>query len=280
MNTLKELYLQGREMLRDREPSDALLLCEEYLGADRKKIALSGEEIPSEEKREAYLSALRRRASGEPLQYILGYAWFAGMRLSVREGVLIPREDTMVLVKLAARQIGTRPARGMDLCAGTGAVALALAEKCPHTRIEAAELYPIPMELLKENTARYGGGRVSARRLDVLGDPLSLPENGKLDFIVSNPPYIESDLLPSLQEEVQQEPAQALDGGADGLLFYRHITSRWKDCLKPGGILAFEIGETQGESVSALLKEQGFRQIQLWQDLAGLDRAVSGVLSL
>lgn len=275
MKTLRELYLQGRKQLAEREPSDALLLCEAYLGADRKRIALFGEACPPLEKQQAYLSALTRRAAGEPLQYILGFAWFDGMKLAVREGVLIPREDTLTLVELAAEQLGDRPLAGMDLCAGTGAVALALEKRCPGCRITAAELYPVPLSVLAENIAAYSQGRVDFRPLDVLGSPPALGE--KLDFLVSNPPYISREEIPTLQEEVRREPVSALDGGADGLLFYRHIISRWGDQLKPGGLLAFEIGETQGEAVAALLAEAGFTRIQLRQDLNGLDRAISGL---
>lgn len=274
MTSLKELYFYGRNLLREREPLDALLLCEEYLGADRKRIALHGESIPALEQRERYLSALRRRAGGEPLQYILGYAWFQGMRLSVGEGVLIPREDTAALVDRAAEFIGDAPMRGMDLCAGTGAVALAIARACPEAAVTAAELHPIPLRYLRQNASAWGGGRVTPTELDVLAGP----SGGRdLDFIVSNPPYIESRELPLLQEEVRREPPAALDGGADGLRFYRAVASLWSRRLRPGGLLAFEIGETQAQAVSRLLAANGFSAIRTDRDLNGLDRVVSGI---
>lgn len=271
MRTVRELYLWGKKCLR--EPLEAAILCEEYLGADRKRIAIDGGAVPEEKDAADYIKAVEKRRDGCPLQYILGYAYFCGMKLKVRDGVLIPREDTRVLVEEAVRFIGDSPMTGYDLCAGTGAVALGIASFCPGAGITAAELYPVPMECLIENMKEYGKGRVQAKKLDVT----KAADITGLDFIVSNPPYISRGELPGLQAEVRLEPGEALDGGLDGLDFYRAIVEGWKKSLRPGGLMAFEIGDTQGEQVAHILESSGFLQVRVIKDFNGLDRVVSAL---
>lgn len=271
MRTVRELYLWGKKCLR--EPLEAAILCEEYLGADRKRIAIDGGAVPEEKDAADYIKAVEKRRDGCPLQYILGYAYFCGMKLKVKDGVLIPREDTRVLVEEAVRFIGDSPMTGYDLCAGTGAVALGIASFCPGAGITAAELYPVPMECLIENMKEYGKGRVQAKKLDVT----KAADITGLDFIVSNPPYISRGELPGLQAEVRLEPGEALDGGLDGLDFYRAIVEGWKKSLRPGGLMAFEIGDTQGEQVAHILESSGFLQVRVIKDFNGLDRVVSAL---
>lgn len=276
--TLRKLYNFGRKELAllDSPAFDCSCLAEKFLGADRKYILINGD-LEADPRGEAeFLKAVAKRKENYPLQYLLGYWYFAGMKLSVMEGVLIPREDTECLVSAAVRYIGTANMEGVDLCAGTGAVALAVAQECTKAKITAVELFDVPLQCLSMNTERYGLGRVHPKRLDVLQVD-AVHGFDKLDFILSNPPYIESGEIDLLQPEVRLEPRTALDGGKDGLEFYRCIVKGWKSALKTGGLLAFEIGEAQGGAVERLMAENGFVQIATEKDFSGLDRVVSGI---
>lgn len=269
--TLKELYEHGRKALGDS--FEAEILCAEFLGVRRKEIIVSPEVVHKNPQH--YLRAVEKRMGGAPLQYILGHWLFDGLDLKVREGVLIPREDTLPLVVEAAEFIGNKSFKGFDLCSGTGAVALGITNRCKNAAIEAVELYEQPLSCLKENIKLWGRGRVTALALNVLTE--SITHEG-LDFIVSNPPYIESGEIPTLQEEVQREPHTALDGGIDGLVFYRVICQKWAKALRQGGLLAVEIGDTQGSAVESLFAENGFSDIRTVKDFNGLPRVVRGIL--
>lgn len=282
--TYRQLYLSARRELNmagvDSPGADSILLLEHFFGLDRSGLALHGEESPLPRQETAFLQAVKERAARRPLQYILGRWEFLGLSLKVGEGVLSPREDTAVLVEALAERLKSLPApEGVDLCAGTGAVALGLCSLLPQAKATCLELSRQALPYLKENLAAYPAYSIQAVQGDVL-DPKTAerfpPES--LDFIASNPPYIRTGELPTLQPEVQKEPALALDGGADGLLFYRAICGLWLSRLKPGGVLAVEIGEEQGEPVSRLFSSHGLQQVQIKQDLAGLDRCVIGQL--
>lgn len=281
----RALYLDAKQQLAaagvDAPGEEAMLLLSHYFRLDRPRLALRGEEEPSPSEETAFREALARRTARVPLQYILGEWEFMGLRLRVTDGVLCPREDTAVLVETAAHFLKNRPApMGLDLCAGTGAVALGLCSLLEEASVTCIELSPPALSCLGENLAAFPRFSVSARQGDVL-----LPETAgafppaSLDFILSNPPYIPSGELEGLQPEVRQEPALALDGGGDGLRFYRAICSLWAPLLKPGGLLAVEIGEEQAPAVRGLLEEAGFTDIRVKKDLAGLDRCVWGVRS-
>ena len=163
----------------------------------------------------------------------------------------------------------------LDLCAGTGAVGLGVARELPDAKVICVELSPLALPYLERNLSRYGEGRVRAIKGDVLNGPdgLSLPP---VDAVVSNPPYICTGELPGLQKEVRQEPRLALDGGPDGLSFYRAITNNWLGLLKPGGVAAVEIGNGQENAVADLLKTAGVSQITFSQDITGVIRVVAG----
>ena len=280
--TCQELYQLARQRLQkagvDSRVLDAALLSLGFLNLTRTGLALHGEETPTPEQEAAFLQAVEERASRRPLQYILGEWEFMGLSLAVGEGVLCPREDTIVLVETLARRLESCPApNGLDLCAGTGAVALGLLTLRPETTAQCVELSTEALPYLQENLSRHGKGQI----LPLLGDVLSRPlaasfDSGSLDFVASNPPYIETGELPALQPEVQKEPSLALDGGADGLLFYRAIANLWAPLVRPGGVVAVEIGETQGAAVAELFTKAGLEDIQVAQDWSGLDRVVSG----
>lgn len=284
--TYRELYLKARRELAaggvDSPGQDSLALLGAFFGLDRPGLALHGEEVPPPETEAVFLRAVAERADRRPLQYILGEWDFLGLTLRVGEGVLVPREDTAVLVKALAQKLKNRaaPITGLDLCAGTGAVGLGLCSLLPGTEVACVELSEQAFPFLQQNLAAYPQYHTSAVKGDVL-----LPETaGKyapasLDFIASNPPYIRAEELPGLQAEVQKEPAMALNGGTDGLDFYRAITALWLPLLKPGGVLAVEIGEDQGAEVSRLFSSHGLEHVEILPDLAGLDRCAIGIMS-
>lgn len=280
--TCRQLYLEARRRLSqagiDSPGVDAALLSQRFLGLDRPGLALHGEEEPAPEQAAAFLQAVKERAARRPLQYILGEWEFLGLPLAVGEGVLCPREDTAVLVESLAQGLQGLPApQGLDLCAGTGAVGLGLCSLLPQAQVTALELSPLALRYLEENAAAYPQYQVTPHRGDVLSPHTAarFPRHS-LDFLASNPPYIAGEELPTLQPEVQKEPSLALDGGADGLRFYRAIARLWLPKLKPGAPFAVEIGETQAQQVCALFRAHGATALRVHQDLSGLDRCVSG----
>lgn len=277
--TYRELYLQARRELGEAgvdSPSfDAAALAEAFLGLDRPALAVRGGESPGEEQARAFLEAVSQRAARCPLQYILGEWPFMGLTLRVGEGVLAPREDTAVLVETLAEQLGSLPApKGLDLCAGSGAVGLGLCSLLPEAQVACVELDGAALGYLRDNAARYPAYHVKPVQADVLEPPRDF--EGGLDFIASNPPYVPSLEVPGLQPEVLLEPRLAVDGGEDGLVFYRAIVDHWLALVKPGGLLAVEAGESQGGEVSALFAGAGLERIEVVQDLAKLDRVVFG----
>lgn len=280
--TYRELYLKAKSVFSARDidspGEDSLALVKAFFGLDRSALALRGQECPAPERERDFLKAVEERAARRPLQYILGEWEFMGLSLRVGEGVLVPREDTAVLAEtLAERLQGVPEPVGVDLCAGSGAVALGLCTLLPHAKLTCLELSEQAFSYLEQNLAAYPQYKICAKVGDVLRKETaeSFPPQS-LDFIASNPPYIPSKELSILQPEVQREPAMALDGGEDGLVFYRALCALWLPRLKPGGILAVEIGEDQGKAVSALFASHGLTKIELRQDWAGLDRCVAG----
>lgn len=277
---IRGLYNEARRTLPEvtEDPAfEAACLTEKIFGLNRTGLLTHGDREAQAEQEAAFRLAVERRVKGEPLQYILGEWDFMALTLLCGEGVLIPREDTAVLVETVMERLGGRKKPvGLDLCAGTGAVALSLARETG-AAVTAVELFDGALDYLKKNIERYPALSVRAVQGDVLSPEFAAKLPGGLDFIASNPPYIETAELPGLQREVQREPKTALDGGEDGLLFYRVITAVWSEKLRAGGVLAVEIGETQGEAVAALFAKAGLRDIRIDQDTAGLDRVVSGM---
>lgn len=277
--TLEEAYRAGRRLLEEagnESPAfDASALFEKAFGLSRQQRILHSPEPADDETLREYLSLARERAAGRPLQYILGTWPFLGLELEVGEGVLVPREETELLVRTAARMLaGTPEPRILDLCSGSGAVALGAATLLPGARVAAAEKFKTAFSYLERNIRRTGLS-VHPLQLDVL-DPASAGKFHGLDGIVSNPPYVESGELPRLQPEVRREPSEALDGGADGLRFYRAIARDWIPALKPGGVLAVEVGEGQARAVAGLLAAAGLGNPETQEDFNGIPRVVAG----
>lgn len=278
--TVRALYNEARKTfaaVTDDPAFEAACLTEKFFGMDRSAVLLRGDVEVKKAAEEEFLAAVKKRVQGEPLQYLLGEWDFMKLTLFCGEGVLIPREDTAVLVEAAAERLrGVKEPKGVDLCAGTGAVALMLAEETGAS-VTAVELVDGAFSYLERNIARYSELPVKAVRGDVLSAAFAESAADELDFIASNPPYIETNELPTLQKEVLYEPVTALDGGIDGLAFYRVICDTWAKKLRAGGVLAVEIGETQAEAVAELFRKAGMHDICIHKDMGGLDRAVSGI---
>ena len=253
---------------------DVRCIMEQVTGKSLEMLFISG--IPSEMEN-PIRNMTQRRAFHEPLQYILGEWEFYGMRLFVGKGVLIPRPDTETLVDSILTWCKNREiSHIIDLCTGSGCIALALKKHFPNVKVTAIDFSQHALGYAKKN-ADYHYLDIDFIHADVLDKitPSSFCEN-PAGVIVSNPPYLDDSDMASLQTEVKHEPALALAGGKDGLRFYRSITNLWKNALKSGGLLAYEIGETQAYSVSEIMKSHAFQNVQTVQDLAGNDRVVMG----
>ncbi len=277
-----ELYRAAkRELaaLSDVPQTEALLLCGRFLGAgDRMAVLMRSEEPVEAEKARTFLDALAQREQ-RPLQYILGSWEFDGMELAVGEGVLVPREDTLALVELACERMAnmSSPLYILDLCAGTGAVGLAVARRLPGAQVTCVELSDEALPYLRRNVEKYGDGRVTVMQRDVLlGFEATGVQPDSVDAILSNPPYIPVEDIAGLAREVRQEPVMALDGGADGLDFYRAIAEKWSGAVRPGGILCMEHGEGQFEDIERIIVRHNWGEIGLKQDFSGKIRAIVG----
>lgn len=235
---------------------------------------LEGRGVLTQQQQEQLRQLASRRLEGEPLQYLLGEWEFYGLTLKVGPGVLIPRPDTETLVEAGLSYLkGRTGCRVLDLCAGTGCVGLAVEQNAKNiSALYALEKEEAAFFYLKENLAAYES-RVMPLHQDGLAPG---PEADRLDLILCNPPYLTGEDMESLQTEVRYEPPSALDGGEDGLDFYRRLTAVWKDRLVSGGLLAYEIGMGQQENVSRILTREGLEQIHWKEDLSGIVRVVAG----
>lgn len=235
---------------------------------------LEGRGVLTQQQQEQLRQLASRRLEGEPLQYLLGEWEFYGLTLKVGPGVLIPRPDTETLVEAGLSYLkGRTGCRVLDLCAGTGCVGLAVEQNAKNiSALYALEKEEAAFFYLKENLAAYES-RIMPLHQDGLAPG---PEADRLDLILCNPPYLTGEDMESLQTEVRYEPPSALDGGKDGLDFYRRLTAVWKDRLVSGGLLAYEIGMGQQEDVTQILRQEGLEQIHWKEDLSGIVRVVAG----
>ena len=251
---------------------DAEWLLASLLGVGRLDLKVSGDKTLPDDDLEQFNAMIQRRKSREPLQYILGTQPFMGFEFAVSPDALIPRFDTETLCEQAVLRLG-EGAQVLDLCTGTGAIGISISLLCPDAQVTCTDISPKALLLARKN-AHALGAQVRLLQGDLFD---ALRGDEVFDMILSNPPYIPTADLPGLQQEVGYEPALALDGGGDGLDFYRRIIAQAPEFLKKGGLLGLEIGDGQAEAVTGLL-QQDFRDIQLIRDLSGLDRVLFAAL--
>lgn len=282
--TLKQLYKVGTVKLAEEGIEefslDAWYLLEYVTGVSKAMYFAEPERAVSEENADRYIDCIRRRAAHIPLQHITGEQEFMGYPFCVNEHVLIPRQDTEILVEEAI-QVMRPKMKVLDMCTGSGCIVLSILKMC-REKFYMTDLQGIGADVSEEalKVARENGRRLGVPVTWIQSDLfVKIPEEEKYDVIVSNPPYIETAVIDTLQEEVRlHDPYIALDGKEDGLYFYRRIISEAGKYLKTQGKLMFEIGCDQAEAVEELMKNAGYEQITVKKDLAGLDRVVYGTL--
>ena len=275
------LYKEGSKQLKNagitEAELDARLLLQEVCGTDRNDLLVHGNAEVQEEKEKQYRQMLCKRCGHIPLQHILGYQEFMGLRFQVNENVLIPRMDTEVLVEAVLTRLPAVPVtengkrRVLDMCTGSGCILLSLLKEEKGLLGTGADISEKALLVARENAHR-----LECEAQFIFSDLWENIED-TYEIIVSNPPYIVRNVISTLDTEVKDhEPVLALDGGEDGLDFYRKIVADTHRHLVPGGLLAFEIGYDQGQALTALLKKAGYRNIEILKDLAGLDRVALG----
>lgn len=282
--TLKQLYKVGTVKLAEEGIEefslDAWYLLEYVTGVSKAMYFAEPERAVSEENADRYIDCIRRRAAHIPLQHITGEQEFMGYPFCVNEHVLIPRQDTEILVEEAI-QVMRPKMKVLDMCTGSGCIVLSILKMC-REKYYMTDLQGVGADVSEEalKVARENSRRLEVPVTWIQSDLFAkIPEEEKYDVIVSNPPYIETAVIDTLQEEVRlHDPYIALDGKEDGLYFYRRIISEADKYLKPQGKLMFEIGCDQAEAVEELMKNAGYEQITVKKDLAGLDRVVYGTL--
>ena len=282
MKTYNELYLSARNVLRQYGVEgcslEARLLVAQAAGKSTADLLrdMNLYATPAiEAKVKHYLD---RRLRGEPVAYITGSWEFYGLPMTVTPDVLIPRMDTELLVDTAKSLVLGRKmdARILDLCCGSGCIACALGHELPATKLVAVDISASALEVCRRNLS---SNRLSSRCITLQADATAAPplSIGTFDLIVSNPPYIESDEIMALDSSVRDfEPIWALDGGPDGLRFYKGILKYWKSLLRPGGYILFEVGENQAEAVHDMILAAGFASAETRKDTQGIERVVIG----
>lgn len=267
----------------DNPRLDAEVLLSWVLGVDRHYLYLDRDKQLKPEELEAYRKAVARRAAGTPLHYITGYREFMALEFAVSPAVLIPRPETEILVEHAAVFLNRRASRlrrAVDLGTGSGIIAVCLARMVEDVIVWAVDSSSAALDLAAKNARRLG---VADKITFIEGDlfkPLErhLKPGFVVDVVVSNPPYIPTGDMPKLPTDVQAEPGRALDGGPDGLAFYRRIVPGAMPFLAEGGMLALEVGYGKADSVAGMLQECGYHDITVKKDYAGIERVVSGIV--
>lgn len=283
--TYNNLYLDTRNRLRHAGVSQAQTEARELVcyAADKTKEQLYRDMslYASSDLERRVEELVQRRLAGEPVAYIVGEWEFYGLPLDISRDVLIPRADTEVLAQRAIEkaQATGEGGRVLDLCAGSGCVGLAVAANAPNCRVVLADLSEGALRLCKQNVRRNG---LNARVTCISANALEAPSSVLWDFdvIACNPPYIPTGDIEGLDISVKEyEPLMALDGGVDGLDFYRVIASKWKSALRLGGTLVFEVGIDQAEAVAQIMADNGFENIVTTEDTGGIPRVVEGTIN-
>ena len=253
------------------------MLLSDILGKEKEYLLIHDNEEVSQDVLDNFYAKLNRLKDEEPIQYILNKQEFMGFEFYVDENVLIPQPDTEILVEEVvdiSKKINnnSNELRVLDMCTGSGAIAISLSKLIENASVSASDISDGALNVAKENAIK-NSVNIEFYKSDLFND---ISKNVKFDIIVSNPPYIQTEVIKGLSKEVQSEPFIALDGGEDGLVFYREIIKNAKDYIIEDGYLALEIGYDQKESVTNLLRENGYKNIYSKTDLAGNDRVVVG----
>ena len=273
--TLNSAYNEGRQRLAaagiEEADLDAWYLLEDITGVSRTMYFMEPGKELNEEESERYFNALSKREKRIPLQHITGKQEFMGLEFWVNENVLVPRQDTEILVEETLKKI--KPGmKVLDMCTGSGCIAISLSKFAKDCEYHAVDLSAKAIETAKKNAEK------NEVKIKFIESDLFDKVEDQYDVIVSNPPYIRTSVIEELQNEVKShDPYMALDGKEDGLFFYKKIIERASDYLNDGSWLLFEIGHDQREEVEELMKEQNFKEIFAKKDLAGLDRVVAGM---
>jgi release factor glutamine methyltransferase len=282
LKTYNELYLSARNVLRQYGVEgcnlEARLLVAQAAGKSTADLLRDMNLYTTPGIEAKVTDYLARRLRGEPVAYITGAWEFYGLPMTVTPDVLIPRMDTEILVDAAKEILVGRKmdARILDLCCGSGCIACALGHELPASKLVAVDISASALEICRKNLA---ANRLSSRCITLQADATAAPplSIGTFDLIVSNPPYIASDEIIELDSSVRDyEPIWALDGGKDGLRFYKGILKYWKSLLRPGGFILFEVGEDQAQTVKDMVLAAGFAAADTRKDSQGTERVVIG----
>ena len=278
---IKEVLKSSIEEINKLNIEDASMkvkmLLSDILGKEKEYLLIHDNEELSQDVLDSFYAKLNRLKDEEPIQYILNKQEFMGFEFYVDENVLIPQPDTEILVEEVvdiSKKINnnSNELRVLDMCTGSGAIAISLSKLIENASVSASDISDGALNVAKENAIK-NSVNIEFYKSDLFND---ISKNVKFDIIVSNPPYIQTEVIKGLSKEVQSEPFIALDGGEDGLVFYREIIKNAKDYIIEDGYLALEIGYDQKESVTNLLRENGYKNIYSKTDLAGNDRVVVG----
>ena len=277
--TIKELiirYSKELELISSTPRLDVEILLQKVLDVDRLYILLNLEKTLSGDEEILFNKFINERLNNRPIAYIVENREFMGLDFYVKEGVLIPRPDTEILVEEVI-ELGKNkgPINILDIGTGSGAITISLAKYLDNAKVTSVDISDIALEIAKRNAISNDvDNKINFIKSDLF---TNIDKNMKFDIIVSNPPYIKRDVIETLDKQVKDfEPYNALEGGIDGLDFYRTITSQAKDYLKKGGILAYEVGHDQSEDVSKLMEKDGYTNIYTRKDLQQIDRVVIG----
>ncbi len=295
--TYREFYEEGKGALAaagiEEAGTDARLLLEFVCGTDRNTLLAHGDRQLTGAQEAAYRELIGKRADRIPLQHLTGVQSFMGLDFTVNEHVLIPRQDTEILVEEALRELHDGM-RVLDLCTGSGCILISLLAFSNDCIGVGADISAEALEIAKKNAeSLLGNGSFAAEgsfcaegasgeeeRITFVQSDLFEYVRGQFDMIVCNPPYIATKVIETLEPEVREhEPRLALDGSCDGLWFYKRIVKDSARFLKRGGMLFFETGYDQGGTVRGLMEDAGFLEVRVVKDYAGLDRVVCGTLS-
>lgn len=273
MKTLQEVLIEGRNCLKEADIAeyqlDAWYLMEFCFGITKTQYFIRQQETVLSEQYETYKNMIKKRAEHIPLQYLTKEQEFMGLSFLVNEHVLIPRQDTEILVEEVLKKADGK--RVLDMCTGSGCILISIAKQCSIKEAVGVDISEQALNVAKENGNRH------KTEIRWIQSNLFEQVTGEYDIIVSNPPYIETKEIETLMPEVRfHEPMLALDGKEDGFYFYEQIIEKSDLFLTKGGFIFFEIGYNQGEKVKELLEKKGYENIQIKQDLAGLDRVVYG----